>query len=105
MGCDGGNGGQWGEDCVCGLLAYGVGELCRSGRGTAAGRASGAILMATARRSITQIFLAPAIISAVIAFGLVSALLGDGIWDQASWLALAVPLGVIVFHVCRRGKG
>lgn len=58
--------------------------------------------MAAARRSITQIFLAPAVISAVIAFGLVSALLGDGIWDQASWLALAVPLVVIVYYVFRR---
>jgi hypothetical protein len=60
--------------------------------------------MTTVRRSITQIFLAPAMISAVIAFGLVSALLGDGIWDQASWLALAIPLAVIVFYVCRRGN-
>lgn len=58
--------------------------------------------MSTARRSITQIFLAPVVISAVIAFGLISALLGDGIWDQASWLALAVPLVVIAFYVSRR---
>lgn len=58
--------------------------------------------MSTARRSITQIFLAPVAISAVIAFGLISALLGDGIWDQASWLALAVPLVVIAFYVSRR---
>lgn len=58
--------------------------------------------MSVAKRSITQIFLAPAVISAVIAFGLLSALLGDGIWDQASWLALAVPLVVIVYYVCRR---
>lgn len=49
----------------------------------------------------TQIFLAPAVISVVIAFGLVSALLGDGIWDQASWLALAVPLAVIAYYVGR----
>jgi hypothetical protein len=58
--------------------------------------------MAAARRSITQIFLAPAAISVLIAFGLISALLGDGIWDQASWLALAVPLVVIAFYVFRR---
>ena len=58
--------------------------------------------MSAARRSITQIFLAPAVIAAVTAFGLTSALLGDGIWDQASWLALAVPLAVIAFYVSRR---
>jgi hypothetical protein len=58
--------------------------------------------MSAAQRSITQIFLAPAVIAAVTAFGLTSALLGDGIWDQASWLALAVPLVVIAFYVSRR---
>ncbi|MGY4474099.1 hypothetical protein [Bradyrhizobium sp. USDA 3364] len=58
--------------------------------------------MSITRRSITQVFLTPALISAVIAFGLVSALLGDGIWDQASWLALAVPLAVIAFYLFRR---
>ncbi|MCP1966443.1 hypothetical protein [Bradyrhizobium elkanii] len=41
-------------------------------------------------------------IFAVIAFGLVSALLGDGIWDQASWLAFAVLLVVIAFCTFRR---
>ncbi|WP_283843159.1 hypothetical protein [Bradyrhizobium sp. Ce-3] len=40
----------------------------------------------------------------MIAFGSISALLGDGIWDQASWLALAVPLVVIAFCVSRRGN-
>ncbi|AUC94859.1 MULTISPECIES: hypothetical protein [Bradyrhizobium] len=60
--------------------------------------------MPAAKRSITQIFLAPVLLCAVIAFGLISALLGDGIWDQASWLALALPLVVIVFYVSRRGN-
>ncbi|MGY4254628.1 hypothetical protein ACVI1L_001696 [Bradyrhizobium sp. USDA 4516] len=41
-------------------------------------------------------------IFAVIAFGQVSAPLGDGIWDQASWLALAVPLVIIAFYIFRR---
>jgi hypothetical protein len=58
--------------------------------------------MVTAKRSLVQIFLAPALIAGVIAFGLVSALLGDGIWDQASWIALAAPLAVIGFYVTRR---
>ncbi|MCP1841515.1 hypothetical protein ACVIHI_005563 [Bradyrhizobium sp. USDA 4524] len=39
--------------------------------------------MSAARWSIAQIFLVPVLNFAVIAFGLVSALLGDGIWDQA----------------------
>jgi hypothetical protein len=57
--------------------------------------------MATVKRSLAQIFLAPAVIAGIIAFGLVSALLGDGIWDQASWVALAAPLAVLAFYVGR----
>jgi hypothetical protein len=58
--------------------------------------------MVTVRRSFAQIFLAPAVIAGVIGFGLVSVLLGDGIWDQASWIALAAPLAILAFYVCRR---
>ncbi len=40
----------------------------------------------------------PAIILAVVTFcGLLSALLGDGIWDAASWCALSIPLAVILW--------
>jgi hypothetical protein len=58
--------------------------------------------MIGARRSLARIFRAPVVIACVIAFGLVSALLGDGIWDQASWIALAVPLAIILFYVSTR---
>ena len=60
--------------------------------------------MAAKRLSITQIFLFPAIIALVVAFGLVSALLGDGIWDAASWIALAFPLVVVAFFLCRKAR-
>ena len=33
--------------------------------------------------------------------GLLSALLGDGIWDALSWLALVVPVALCVFHWAR----
>ena len=40
----------------------------------------------------------PAAILAVITFGgLLSALLGDGIWDAVSWCTLTIPLAVIVW--------
>jgi amino acid transporter len=58
--------------------------------------------MVIVKRSLPQIFLVPALIAGVIIFGLVSALLGDGPWDEASWIALAAPLAIIGFHVCRR---
>ncbi len=38
-----------------------------------------------------------AILAAVTFYGLLSALLGDGIWDTASWCALSIPLAVIVW--------
>jgi hypothetical protein len=45
----------------------------------------------------------PAIaISVITVYGLLSALLGDGIWDELSWVALAIPLAVIVW---RYGRG
>jgi hypothetical protein len=57
--------------------------------------------MLNLRRSTTRIFLLPAIISLAVIFGLVSALLGDGVWDVLSWLALAVPLLVVLFFLAR----
>jgi hypothetical protein len=58
--------------------------------------------MINARRSLTQIFLFPAIIAVIVTFGLVSALLGDGIWDTTSWVALAVPLAVTAFFARKK---
>ena len=58
--------------------------------------------MTGARRSLLRIFVAPVVIACVVAFGLISALLGDGIWDQASWIALAAPLAIIVAYMGKR---
>jgi hypothetical protein len=41
----------------------------------------------------------PMLLAALSAFGLVSALLGDGVWDVLSWITLAVSVAVIVRHV------
>ncbi len=41
------------------------------------------------------------VISVITLYGLVSALLGDGVWDELSWGALAVPLVVIVWKYSR----
>ena len=57
-----------------------------------------------ATRSITRIFLWPAIIALIAAFGLVSALLGDGIWDAASWIALALPVAAVAFFLVKRER-
>jgi hypothetical protein len=54
------------------------------------------------RQSLGDIFLIPAIIAAVSCGGLISALVGDDIWDVLSWLTLSVPVAVCVWYAFRR---
>lgn len=41
------------------------------------------------------------VLAAIPIYGLLSALLGDGVWDALSWVALAVPLVVIAWKFSR----
>lgn len=43
------------------------------------------------RQNQRQIFAVPFLIGCLSIAGLLAALVGDGIWDGASWLALGVP--------------
>ena len=55
----------------------------------------------TARRplqSLSTIYRIPLMIAVLSAVGLTSALLGDGMWDVLSWLALAVPVALAAMH-------
>jgi len=49
------------------------------------------------RSTAWRVFRIPALLAAVSIFGLISALLGDGIWNALSWGALGVPLLVIAY--------
>jgi hypothetical protein len=40
----------------------------------------------------------PLLLAALTAFGLLSALLGTGIWHWLSWAAIAFPLIMITYH-------
>jgi hypothetical protein len=40
-------------------------------------------------------------ISIITIYGLLSALLGDGIWDELSWIAMVIPLVVIAWKYGR----
>jgi len=40
----------------------------------------------------------PIVLAALSALGLVSALLGDGVWDVLSWITLWIPVAVIARH-------
>jgi hypothetical protein len=47
------------------------------------------------------VFGMPMLLALVSAIGLASALLGDGIWNVLSWVALDASVAVIVWHVVR----
>jgi len=47
--------------------------------------------------SFCRVYGAASIVALITVYGLLSALFGDGIWDELSWIALAVPLAVIAW--------
>ena len=53
------------------------------------------------RASFFRVFRVPIALALVTAIGLAAALLGDGLWDVSSWLALSLPVVVIVWQVVR----
>lgn len=48
-----------------------------------------------------RVFAIPVLLALLSAFGLLSALLGDGVWDALSWLTLGALIVTIVRHVAR----
>ena len=48
---------------------------------------------------------APILFGAITAIGLLSALLGDGVWDSLSALALATPVAAAAWYGLRRKPG
>lgn len=49
--------------------------------------------------STLQIWGIPIVMGVMSAIGLLSALLGDGIWDVLSWTALATPVAVTLWCI------
>ncbi len=49
--------------------------------------------------SFRKIYGSASLLAALTGAGLLSALFGDGLWDVVSWVALAVPLFVIVSKI------
>jgi hypothetical protein len=52
-------------------------------------------------RSLRQIFASPLVLAGLSAFGLTAALVGEGAWHVASWLALLAPVATILWFVGR----
>jgi len=53
-------------------------------------------------QSLRRVFGVPLVLAVLSAVGLVSALLGDGVWDALSWLALGLPVLLIGYFCARR---
>jgi uncharacterized membrane protein YjfL (UPF0719 family) len=49
-----------------------------------------------------SVFGTPLILGTLSAIGLASALIGDGLLDVLSWVALALPVAVVCFFAARR---
>ncbi len=59
----------------------------------------------SSRHSLHQIWRWPSVLAALVVFGLLSALLGQGgIWWALSWVALAVPVGTVIGCIIFRRK-
>jgi hypothetical protein len=54
------------------------------------------------RSRLVATFRVPALIASITIGGLFAALLYDGIWDAASWLALSVPIVVVLWFAFLR---
>ena len=46
----------------------------------------------------------PIVLGIVTAVGLVSALVGDGLWDFVSWLGLGLPVAMSAWYGLRRSQ-
>jgi hypothetical protein len=50
-------------------------------------------------RAAIRVFAIPCLLAIAMAAGLISGLLGDGIWDTVSWTALGAPLAVAGYFI------
>ncbi len=59
------------------------------------------------QRPLRKTYGAPFVLAIITTYGLLSALLGDGLWDALSWIALVIPLALLAFFISRgkRSRG
>ena len=57
-----------------------------------------------ANRGPWQVFAIPLALGVISTIGLLSALLGDDVWDALSWLTLGVPCLVIAWYWFAAGR-
>jgi hypothetical protein len=57
--------------------------------------------MRARRQTLSQIFGWPLVIGVLSTVGLIAALVGDGVWDGVSWLALLLPILLYALFLLR----
>lgn len=53
------------------------------------------------RQTLGQIFIIPLVLGILSTVGLISALVGDGIWDGVSWITLGIPILLCAWFLLR----
>jgi hypothetical protein len=56
------------------------------------------------KQSFKKIWRAPFYLGAITMLGLLSALLGTGFWYPIAWVAMTLPLAVIIYQIYRHQK-
>lgn len=54
------------------------------------------------RQTNGQIFAIPMVLGVLSIVGLISALVGDGVWDGVSWVTLAIPILLCGYFFLKR---
>jgi hypothetical protein len=57
------------------------------------------------RQTLGQIFIVPLVLGVLSTVGLISALVGDGIWDGLSWIALGIPILLCAYFFLKPRRG
>lgn len=58
--------------------------------------------MKDAASTFGRVFGIPALLALLSSIGLISALVGDGVYDIVSWLGLGIPIIVILYAMTQR---
>ncbi|WP_424630775.1 hypothetical protein [Bradyrhizobium sp. SYSU BS000235] len=53
------------------------------------------------RQTLGQIFLVPLVLGILSTVGLISALVGDGVWDGVSWITLGIPILLCAYFLLK----
>lgn len=57
------------------------------------------------RRSLGEIFAIPFVLGILSSIGLISALVGDDVWDGVSWIMLGIPILLCAYFLLKPRRG